>query len=273
MWNFGNDEDIFSYCKDDMEVGIHQEREGDPNRWWAVIQTFTNRPQRRCQDETIEDPVLQPPRISGSFVRFTEEAILDRFNLPILTSSHESIRGPQNEWDNSRPTVRFEHNQPDLNYATLSTLVDRVNDAPMWGLPRRCVKLSNFDWEENYYGQCYKYYHITLQFEINVNTFDREVLDEGTKVLRGKWHPVTGRWVLTNKNGEAPDRYNPSHFERADDPKGNPIRILLNGEGRPATDVVHGVGTGTSYNGLARVRIEKYIESNLLLTGAPPNIF
>jgi hypothetical protein len=275
-WAFDNDLDPWAFCKPDMTVTILQEREGDPNIWWAVDQTFTTKPlpKSRCQEQQPEDPMQEPMKFSGSLVKYTEEATFDRFNQPILTSSHEQIRGPVVEFDRNRPTLRIEQNVLLLELAVCNAMVDTVNDAEIWGYPRRCVKLGGFSWEEKYYGTCYRYYTRVFDFEFNANTFDREAIDEGTKVLHGRWNPTTGAWQLINlPDGSTPDHLNPSHFIRATDRLANPIRMVLNGEGVPAeTSVQNVVGTGTTMSGVARVRVEKYDESNFLLLGLPPVI-
>lgn len=271
VWSFGNDIDIWAFCTPEVELGIHKEREGDPANTWAMVYTFSTKPPKgkRCADQQVEDPLMQPFKISGTFSKYQEEVAFDRFEQPVLTSSHERIRGVQ--FDANRPTIRIEGNILTLNYALVTSLIDNVNDATLWGLPRRCVKFSNFSFEEQYYGQCYKYYKVSMEFEINANTFDREELDEGSKALNGKWNKTTGVYDLVNVAGVAPDRYDPTHFKRYQDRYGNYTNAILNGEGLPASSVIRlsGVGTGTFSTLAARVRIEKYTESNLLILGIP----
>lgn len=274
VWNFDADYDPWAFCRPTATVSIHMEREGDPANYWKVEQTFSTRPLKKCQDTPFEDPLLEPIKISGTFSKYQEEATHDRYGMPVVTSSFEQIRGPSVEFDRNRPTVRMEMNVAGLNLGLLASMVDNVNDAPLWGLLRRCVKLSNVSWEQKYYGQCYLYYTLSMDFDINFETFDRELLDEGYKVLNGEWDG--DNWVLKNivdKNGNdlgPPDFMNPAHYDLAVDKKGNPMKILLNGEGLPATSIVEdAVGTGTSLSGAGIIRVEKYVESNLLLLGIP----
>jgi len=268
FWNFGNDVDVWAFCYPDMNVKIHKEKEGDPNKHWRVRQKFSTIPLKRCQDETIEDPLLEPQKISGSFVKYTKEASQDRFGNMIKNSAHETYRGPQVEFDHNRPTVRIEQNQALLGLDTFTEIVDTVNDAPLWGLGVRKIKLSDVSWERKLYGLCNFYYTRVFDFDIDFKTFDREILDEGTKVLNGDWPVGTGTqtdgWILQNIAGEAPDKNNPQHFNRFKDRHGENARVILDGNGEPL------LGTAT-FNPYYH-ELEFYPESNLLLLGIPTSL-
>lgn len=280
-WFFGNDNDPWVWCRPNAVVQIHEEKEGEPNLWWTVEQTFSNKPlefsEQRCQDLSIDNPLLELPKISGTFVKFMEEATHDRFNRPTCTSSFEQIRGPQNEWDRNRPTVHIELNVPIFHLPTLAQMVDTVNDAPLWGLLPRMIKLSTVTWSRQYYGLCYVYYTLAMDFDINFETFDRIVLDEGSKALDGKWNRLTGYYHLNNINGAPPDPFNPGHFVRFKDRNGENCRTLLNGRGLPAGVTVVGddpntsTGTGTTAfkTEVGNILLQKYDESNFLLLGIP----
>lgn len=275
-WIIGNDVDLWSWCRPDAVVTIHQEKEGDANLYWRVEQTFSNKPlprdSQRCQDVAIEDPLLEPQRVSGSFTKFTEEATTDRDGNPIKNSAHEPIRGVQAEFDQNRPNVRIEQNVAVLDLALCTSMVDTVNDGPLWGLPERCIKLSNFSWERRFYGLCYIYYVRSFEFDINFNTFDKDLLDEGTKVLNGDWDNQA-RWQLKNLGDLAdiaPDPANPGHFKQILDKDGNLTRFILNGAGLPAeVEVVSPGGVVSPPSDPGTVHVERYPESNFLLLGIP----
>lgn len=234
-WAFGNDVDPWAFCLPTRSVEPIQRKEGDKTFYWKITSTFSTNPQFRCQDQTIKDPLLEPQKVSGSFVKFTEEVARDKDDKPIQSSSHELFRGPQVEFDMNRPQVRIEQNVLDLQLPTVSQMIDTVNSTSMWGLGARRVKLSNFSWERKLYGICTFYFTRVFEFDINFNTFDRTIYDEGTRVLNGDWDE-NGNWVLTNINGAAPDPTNPRHFKRYKDRNGENTRAMLDGYGKPVTD-------------------------------------
>ncbi len=244
-WIIGNDVDFWVWCRWGATVTPVITKE--PNYWFTVEQTFSNKPadikRQRCNDTPIEDPILEPNKISGSFTKYTEEAFIDRFGKPITNSAFEQIRGPQIEFDRNHPTIKIEQNVINLGIELWGPMVDTVNDSRMWGLPRRTIKLSNVSWERKFYAQCYKYYTRTFEFDIKTETFDRDLLDEGTKVLSGRWSANNSRvWelldVLENGIPVPPNPRNPLHFDKFKDPKNNPCRCILNGFGLHANVLV-----------------------------------
>lgn len=256
-WLVGNDIDVWAWCT--LEASVSPVLTNEPNTRFEVEQKFSTRPPTRwrCSEDQVTDPVLEPPKISGSFVRYTEEATQDRFGLPLVSSSWEQLRGPQVEFDTNRPQVRIEQNILVLNLPLLASMVDCVNVWPMWGLPARCIKLSEVNWELQYYGACYVYFKRSLVFDINYNTWDRQILDEGTKVLKGHWDKTTGAYILDAIGGQPPNPFNPNHFIRFQDRLGNPGHVILNGAGLPAEVLVAGsyyaisvsiVNGGTNYS-------------------------
>jgi hypothetical protein len=191
IWIVGSDTDIWAWATPQMEV--EPIRKGEPGYFWKVTQHFTTKPpsadkSRPYDADPIEDPLLEPQRVSGSFIEKTEEGQYDRFGSPIATSSHEGIRGAQNEWpSDGGDTISVEQNVADLELGLLSLMKNWVNDAPLWGLPARCIRFKSYTWDKKYYGASSYYYTRRLEFEANRSGFDRVLLDEGTKVLNGHW--------------------------------------------------------------------------------------
>jgi hypothetical protein len=265
VWNFDSDTDFDAFCTPFLRVTPIRSKK--PNKYWIVENQFTTRPMKRCFDTEIEDPLLEPDRIGGSFVKYTKEATEDRFGEKLKMSSHEMIRGPQAEFDANRPTVWIEQNVADLDLDTFSDMVDTVNDATLWGVGARKVKLSNVSWERLYKGICDFYYQRRFEFDIDFSTFDRTVVDEGDKVLNGKW--VGADWTLVDiADGVPPDKENPNHFMRAIDRAGNPMHVLLDGNGEPLDVADSPTGTATVSSPVG-IDIEYYPESNFLELGIP----
>lgn len=227
-WRFGSDVDTAAYCSNQAKVTPTLTNE--PNRHWTVELKFTTKP--FCEEYDVKNPLLMPYKISGTYTKNKEEAYADRFGRPVVSSSWEQLKGPQIEFDVSLPQIVIEQNFARLNLTLLNAMRDCVNDRPLWGLPRRTVKLSDIAWERLYHNRCFAYYKRKLTFEVNYDTWDRDLLDEGTKVLHGRW-AQDGSWELLNINGEEPNRFDPRHFDRFKDRNGENCRVILR-EGVPA---------------------------------------
>lgn len=260
VWIVGNDFDVWAWCYPTMKVSRHQTPKGESGVWWKVRKTFSTKPLFRCQDESVEDPLLEPDRISGGFVKYTQEVSKDRNGTEITSSSHEPIRGPQVEFDNNRPTVRISQNVSSLGLDVFTPMIDTVNDRPLWGLAARKIKLSNVPWERKTWGTCNFYYTRTLEFDIDFTTFDRDIPDVGKKVLRGEWNQAVTPPVWVPEGGTS--QSNPTHFQIFKDAKDENIGpTLLDGAGNPSTSETPTFAT-----------LEFYGESNFLTLGVPTTL-
>lgn len=201
QWIVDSDTDLWATCK--LVGSAEPIIDNEPNQHWKVSCTFSTKPsQKKCQDQQFDDPLTQPPKVSGSSTKYSEEATVDRFNLPIVNSAWEQIRGPQVEFDANRDGVKIEMNVS--SFATINlarSMRDSVNSTILWGQNKRTIKLSQVNWEKKFYGLCYVYYTLILDFDINPKTFDRLILDEGSKVLNGHWDLGNGAWHIDNIGG------------------------------------------------------------------------
>lgn len=264
-WNFGLEQDPWAFCKPVRKIKKIESNEAGV--LYSITSTYSTIPSERCQDESIENPLDEPDRVSGGFTQGTTEGKEDKDGKPIQSSSHEYFSGQANEWDEARPTVRISKNVATLPLSTFTPMVNTVNDAVLWGLPKRCIKLSNVSWTRNVYGVCNYYYTIEYEFEINYETFDRTFIDEGTRTLPFKLKPDGSRQyvdpnkVAANNNPKnLPNKRRVDIFQKNVDANGNLERVQLDGQGR-------GIAADDDYTNIGP--FEFYRESNFLTLGIP----
>lgn len=250
MWAVDNDFDPWAFCS--PAHTITQSEEGE--LYWDVTLNFaTPKPlggsgppegtQRRCNDSEVENPLAEPPRLSFGSTKYSEEAPFDRFGGAIASSSFEPFRGQVNEWDANRTSIRIEMNVATFAQCALAfSMRDCVNALPLWGYPVRCVKLSSVTADRKYYGTCFEYFTLTLDFDGDSRTWDRFIADEGYQALKGTWDGTTGEYVLgrigTGGDAKLPNRKNPTHFTRMKDREGNDAKVVLNGYGLPGGAII-----------------------------------
>lgn len=268
-WQFGNESDLWAFCKPDWKIQRAFVK-NEPDLFWKISQTYSTEPRKRCQDAKIENPLAEPARVSGGYAKFTKPSTRGRDGKLWVTSSQELITGPATEWDNNRPTVKVGLNTLLLPLETFGPKVDDVNDAVMWGLSARKIKLSNVTWQRQIYGLCNFYFSLEYEFEIDAKGFDRVVADKGKFCLQGymlnsKRRKADGSLDPIDPDGldlkgSAESNYlNPANYERYKDSTGEPAECFLDGKGRPVTREADA----------ARITLEKYDESNLLELGVP----
>lgn len=255
-WVIDNDIDLYAWCQADRTV-TPIVQEGEPQPFFDVELKFSTKPpdrsKQRCQDQKIEDPLLEPPKISGSSSNYQEEVTTDRFGRAILNSGWEQVEGPPVQFDKSRQSIKIQQNvgSPLLGYVLPTQMLNTVNAFPLWGFPYRAVRLSSAPWERQFYGQCSVYYSRTLEFEartridpqtgILIGDWDRDYADKGYHALHGDFFGPGGKWRVTNlDDGTAPNPGNPAHFVLMQDQKYNPVLKPLDGFGKPISDPIGG---------------------------------
>lgn len=277
-WIVDNDIDLWAFCR--WDAVVRPQVENEPNEFWEVEQTFSTKPPdtRSCREFQVEDPLLEPPKISGSFAKYNEEATHDRFGRLLTNSSYEQLRGPKVEFDKGRATIRIQQNVGTAlqGYQLPAQMLDCVNSSPLWGLPARCIKLSSAPWELHFVGNCDYFYSRTLEFDVAVRRspitgeyvsgFDRDITDEGTKALNGHWDFLSGAWILDDIGGGAPNQFDPSHFSLVKDRQGENMAVRLDGTGKPAGAVL----TGTSFTIVGETEIDNTAIQSLSVVLTPP---
>lgn len=183
LYSFNREADLSAYCWPNWTVSQYQSSNGEPNTLWVVEQPYSTRFNLPAiSSSSVDNPFAQPAGLSGSFVKYQREMTLDKDDKPMYTMSFEPFRGKASEFDDNRPTVSVEMNYPTLGLNVFAFMIDHVNDASMWGLSKRMVKLSNIRWTRNVYKFGY-FYTRSYDFDVDFKTFDRIVPQMGTKKL------------------------------------------------------------------------------------------
>lgn len=169
----GLEYDLWAWRQPGMEVEkVPGNAEGDFPYVWYVTLTFSTKPRRRDQerpqDSDVQDPLAEPQKASGSWVKEKEVATEDRHGNPVIYSSFEPIVGPLNEWDADKDQVVIEQNVAALDYPTFAAMKNCLNDRPLWGFPARAIKLSGASWRKNWGKHNSVYFTRTFTFQIRV---------------------------------------------------------------------------------------------------------
>lgn len=244
-----NDYDPWAFCTPELTIAPHPDvTERDPCQDWIITQTFTTKPMYRCNTAEIGNPLLEPFKLSGDFVHEQRQASVDRFGDPLVHPNYQPITGPLVEYKHSYPSISIEFNSAVLPLSTYSLLINKVNDAPLWGFPARTVRFIDAKWERVLYGLCFYYYKTTYTFEVNLDTFDPLIPAEGTVALREGGDPNN------------PDDYGPVLDGETGEPKES---MLLDSLGREVSK------PEDQY--IPQKQILK--QGNLLLLGVPTSLF
>lgn len=162
------------------------------NNFYDVTQYATNDPTDECAEELKDDPLSINDRIRVESINYQREQIFDANGDAIINSAWEQYRGPQVEFDDNRIQVVIEQNAGNLELDLIDSLMHHVNDQVMWGFAIGTIRLTSFSADPKYHTNCDKYWLRRFTFEVDTNTHVRTLLDEGTKVLHGRWDQNKG---------------------------------------------------------------------------------
>lgn len=193
--------DLWAFCTPELNIAPHRdvkEYAGVFN--WVVTQFWSTKQSWRCHTFPIENPLLEPKHITGDFVHEQRSTNVDRFGKPLLHPNFQPITGPATERRYSYPTVTISWNQSNLPLSTIVNLINKVNDAELWGLPARRVRFSDAKFERKVYGSCSYYWNVAYTFEFDEKGFDIPVPAEGTKVYSGSGSPYDPRNFIPAKS-------------------------------------------------------------------------
>lgn len=163
----------FSRVKSVRKNGESQEGRKE---WRATVE-YSTKAKKRCDEQQIDDPLLQPEKRSGTFVQAQVPLIKDIFGNAYTNSALHPYFDVLK--DDSRPTLVVSKNFPLSHVGTLLSYKDAVNTDTFYGKPKRTWKVQRCSWEEVFLGSCQPYAACTLEFEHNPDTWDFERVDAG----------------------------------------------------------------------------------------------
>ena len=254
VWDLGLVPDIWAYCTPELDVQPLYQKERC--RYWTLGRKFTTVPGKRCNTNTIANPLDEPAKVSGSFVKYRLIATKDKDGKVIQALSHEELKI---QVDDNRPSVNIAINYATLPLGIIAENIDRVNSGDMWGLPPRCVKFTNCTWSRQLFGTCGFYYTLGFSFDIRKETFDQEELSRGLKCLPFTWDRKGGQAVFTPKSTSGTGKDNPTAFVAYQDANDN-FGVCFHDENGNAV---------TADDQKAFVKPQYYKEADFLALGIP----
>lgn len=188
--------------------------EANSKRRWECTTVFSTKPIERGQSSSVENPLSEPPKISGGFNRTMKEVRIDKDGKAILNACKEQVTGIQGPEDHQ--TLKISMNVATINLTYMGDYVGAVNDSTFWGCAARTILCMPFTWEKVYYdGNSHYYFHCQFEFEYKSDTWDEQIVNWGNMVV------IPGT--------------TPPKFRRSIDPFENTIKVLLKADGTATT--------------------------------------
>ena len=149
------------------------------------------------------DPCQWPIRMSFGSEKYQKVILVDYNGNPILNSAGCPYEDPA-QVDNSRSIITVKTNIPLVSYEGANGVVaafdptmpeayrDKINNDTWNGFPQYQVKMNSITTGDEQYdsnNQRY-YYEVTFEIDINRDTWQINILDQGKQVLDGSGEPT-----------------------------------------------------------------------------------
>lgn len=174
--------DDYAWCTPECEVEPYESKPGEPPLYYRLKNTFTTRPMKRCQDNTIQNPLNEPHELSGSWVDKKIIPYIDRDGLPYRSSTGEPLIGQETEIDDADWEIVVGFNSAAIPLALVNSLRHHLNDSTLWTLATGKVKFSRYSFTRKLYGTCTFYYNNQMRFSVR-DSWAQYLADKGRMEL------------------------------------------------------------------------------------------
>lgn len=240
---------------------------------WQITITHDSKPTGGSNNLATprENPLDDPPVISGSFASFSSPRWKDREEEAIVNAAKMPYTPPV-EVDDAFDTLRISYNTATISLAQRAFMINKVNSTAIWGLERRRAKLKQWNYQVLRAGPGFDYIKHDFSFEISwvQHPTDAGLVSKGPVGVVGYYHtlPNSGEWYyeggFTEGGDGSPDSLealvnaeNLTKFAIKDEPAHNPGKLDDDGdklpEGEPLKYMVYEVEEEADFNAIPNI--------------------
>ncbi len=200
---YGSESNPFASCR---FVGNARRDQGEKTRKaWLVDAKFSTRGSNRDPNDQPGKPLDWAWKVSGSFGTGQKYSNKDRTGRALANSANEPFEDVP-PIDDQILLLTLEKNLPTLSLSQWADSRGKVNDATLWGLPARRVKLMQWSWTPQWTGAGQAYVACKWEVAINFDGYYYEPRDEGYREITGVDAEGLTTYAPILINGELPSK-------------------------------------------------------------------
>lgn len=193
-WTDGTNSDAWAFARtfDFDAINPDVKSSGDRIKYTATV-GYTTKHGDRDPNDNKENPLNNAPVLSGSFIGEQQIVLQDADGEDVVSSTGRPL-GSTLKKATDADSFSIQFNSATLDLSQRSRMTGKVNSTQIWGLPRRNLKLIQWDWKKEYAGTGFAYISNTLEFQV-----DTTVWTTGTYIQCSRTSP-TGFFTLVSNN-------------------------------------------------------------------------
>lgn len=158
---------------------------GEIRTLWIITITYDSKPTNNQKKQSPrEDPTTEEPICRGGFQMFKRGVWRDRKDDPIVNAFGDPYDPPA-EIDTALDTVTISVNTKKIDLVQRANAIGKVNSNTMWGLEKRRVKLTQWNWQKLWAGKNFAYVKNNFEFEISFVEHPKTYVAKGPKGVKG----------------------------------------------------------------------------------------
>lgn len=175
-WAFSNNYQI------KRKAEITDPSNGTIRTLWTIVITYDSKPTQN--EKQRENPLDDNPVVKGGFQLYKRGVWRDRFDDPVVNAFGDPYDPPA-EIDGAFDTVSISYNTGSIDLAQRAEAIGKVNENKMWGLKKRRVKLTQWNWQKLHAGKDFPYIKHNFEFEVSFVEHPKKYVAKGPKKVVG----------------------------------------------------------------------------------------
>ena len=178
-WAFSNNYQI------KRKAEITDPSSGDIKTLWTITVTYDSKPtQNQKKQSKRENPIDEEAVVKGGFSLYKRGVWRDKDDNPIVNAFGDPYDPPA-EIDGAFDTVSLSFNTKSIDLKQRADAIGKVNRNRMWGLEKRRVKMTQWNWQKLWAGKDFAYIKNDIEFEVSFVEHPKEYVAKGPKKVRG----------------------------------------------------------------------------------------
>lgn len=205
-YSAGNDFDTRAVVVSFGPVDLESEK--DSLKQWLCTVNYSTQLVKKCEDFDIDNPLAEPPIISGDFIQGEVLLTKDSAGNDIKNSAEDYYDGLTKEV--ARPSLEIQKNFAYVDLDFLRQYINTTNSGTFFGVAANYWRFTRCRWQRVFRGTCQPYYQVQYGFDLDPDKWQISPVDRGwyyksgsnkLRVVDANFQPLSTQANLNGSGG------------------------------------------------------------------------